>query len=266
MNTIDLVETGRLYAGDCDRPTPLFQNQQHAVYWLGIPDLTSFHCNIYLIVDGEEAILVDPGEKSSFELVMKRVSQILPPEKISALIISHQDPDVAGSMTDWLMFNPLIKVITTIRTNLLLQYYGKHSYSFYNVNDNLTWRFESGRQLKFTESPFLHFAGAFTTYDVASRFLFTGDIWSSIGMEWKLVVDDFEKHKMKLTLFHLDYMASGIAARGYLNRIRDLAIHAILPQHGSIIPKKFIHHAMTYLRGLKCGLDLIYPELFEGLI
>ena len=164
-------------------------------------------------------------------------------------------------MVDWLSLDASIKIITSIRTNILLLHYGKSNYSFVNINENQFYTFESGRQLKFIESPFLHFPGAFTTYDETSRFLLSGDIWASIDMEWRLVVDDFVQHEMKLSLFHLDYMASNIAARGFVGRLRNMDINAILPQHGSIIPKKHVQKALDYLNNLKCGLDLIYADL-----
>ena len=261
MNTIDLVELGRMFTGNCDRPTPLFQDDQHAVYWLGVPEFTAFRCNTYLIVDGQEAILVDPGGHGAFDFVKMRVAQILPTEKVSSLIVCHQDPDVAASMVNWLTLGPSIKIITSVRTNILLPHYGKSNYFFVNINENPVYVFESGRKLKFIESPFLHFPGAFATYDETSKFLLSGDVWASIDMEWRLVVDDFSRHELKLSLFHLDYMASNIAARGFVNRLRHFELNAILPQHGSIIPKKYVQNALEYLNQLKCGLDLIYPEL-----
>jgi flavorubredoxin len=261
MNTIDLVELGRTFMERYDKPTPLFHDDQHAVYWLGIPEDSAFRCNSYLIVDGQEAIIVDPGGHDAFDFVKMRVIQILPVEKVTALIICHQDPDVAASMTDWLTIDPTIKVITSVRTNILLPHYGISDYSFVNINENPAWVFQSGRQMKFIESPFLHFPGAFTTYDVTSGFLFSGDIWASIDMDWRLVVEDFNKHLLKLSLFHIDYMASNKAARGYIDRVRHLELNALLPQHGSIIPRKHIPRALQYMYDLKCGLDLIYPEL-----
>ena len=261
MNTIDLVELGRMFSGNCDKPTPLFQDDQHTVYWLGVPEMTAFRCNTYLIVDGQEAILVDPGGRGSFEFVKMRVAQVLPPEKVRALIVCHQDPDVAASMVDWLIINPAVQIITSIRTNILLHYYGNSNYSFVNINDTPTYTFESGRSLTFIESPFLHFPGAFTTYDNTSKFLFSGDVWASIDVEWRLVVEDFEKHEQKMNLFHLDYMASNIASRGFVNRLRNAELNAIMPQHGSVIPRKYIHQALEYMKNLRCGLDLIYPDL-----
>ncbi len=261
MNTIDVVELGRMFTGNCDRPTPLFHDDQHAVYWLGVPEKTAFRCNTYLIVDGQEAILVDPGGKDSFDFVHMRVAQILPTEKVAALIVCHQDPDVAASMVNWLTLKPSMKVITSVRTNILLPHYGIANYTFVNINENPVYLFESGRKLKFIDAPFLHFPGAFTTYDENSKLLFSGDIWASIDLEWRLVVDDFRKHELKMDLFHIDYMASNIAARGFVNRLHHIELNAILPQHGSIIPKKHVHNALEYLNQLKCGLDLIYPEL-----
>jgi flavorubredoxin len=263
MNTIDLVELGRMFIEKYDKPTILFQDDQHAVYWLGIPDRSAFRCNTYLIADGQEAIIVDPGGHSSFEFVKKRVLQILPLEKVTALIICHQDPDVAASMTDWLEINPAIKIITSIRTNILLPHYGKADYYFFNINENPAWVFRTGKKLRFIESPFLHFPGAFTTYDETPGFLFSGDVWASIDLEWRLVVEDFNRHELKLNLFHIDYMACNKAARGFADRLRHLELNALLPQHGSIIPRKYIPMAMEYLRDLKCGLDLIYPDTLQ---
>jgi flavorubredoxin len=261
MNTIDLVELGRMFIDNYDKPTPLFQDNQHAVYWLGIPEDSAFRCNTYMVVDGQEAVIVDPGGHDAFVFIKNRAEQIISLDKITSLILCHQDPDVAASMTDWLAIDPEIKIITSVRTNILLPHYGTMNYTFENINENPTWTFLSGRQLNFIESPFLHFPGAFTTYDPTSGFLFSGDIWASIDMDWRLVVDEFNKHVLKLSLFHIDYMASNIAARGFTARIRNLELNALLPQHGSIIPRKFIPKAIEFLRELQCGLDLIYPEL-----
>jgi len=261
MNKIDLVELGSMFMERYDKPTPLFHDEEHAIYWLGIPEESAFRSNTYLVLDGQEAILIDPGGHGTFDFVKKRVDQILPAEKISAIIVCHQDPDVAASITDWLDLNPDIRIITSARTNILLPYYGKSDYTFVSINENQVFTFISGRQLKFIEAPFLHFPGAFTTFDITSGFLFSGDIWASIDMDWHLVVDDFSKHELKMSLFHIDYMAGNIAARGFVRRLRHIDINAILPQHGSVISKKHISRALRYLQELKCGLDLIYADL-----
>jgi flavorubredoxin len=261
MNTLDLVEVGRLFLEKYDKPTPLFIDGQHAIYWLGTPEDTAFRCNTYLIVDGQESIIVDPGGAETFDFIRMRVEQIVPVSTLTGLILCHQDPDVAASMVQWLDLCPDVKIITTIRTNILLPHYGRLDYTFFNVNEANEFYFQSGNKLKFIEAPFLHFPGAFVTIDESSKYLFSGDIWAAIDMDWKLVVDNFSHHELKLSLFHIDYMASNIACRGFLQRFGNFEPDAILPQHGSIIPKKLVPRAFSYLRQLKCGLDLIYSGL-----
>ncbi|MBN1198088.1 MAG: MBL fold metallo-hydrolase [Bacteroidales bacterium] len=261
MNTIDLNESGKVFREEYDHPTVLFQDDGHAIYWLGVPEATAFRSNTYLIVDQNEAIIVDPGGVDHFEFVQNRVSQILPPERVVAQILSHQDPDVAASFPLWVDVNPYIKVIASSRALTLLNHFRDCRYESLNSIDHPEYKFNSGKVIRFIPSPFLHSPAAFTTYDPFSKFLFSGDIWAAVDMEWKLVVEDFSTHRLKLNLFHLDFMASGKAARGFIERIRELEIDAILPQHGSIIPVRFIPMALDYLNRLNCGIDIFYPDI-----
>lgn len=241
--------------------TVLYELGEHAVYWLGITDVTAFRCNTYLIADGDQFLLVDPGNRRFFYQVRDRVAEVVDPSRISGLIICHQDPDVAASMVDWLELNPELSVFTTPRTQVLLPHYGNNSYRYHNVVEMPILTFPSGRQLHFIEAPFLHFSGAFTTYDTTAQFLFSGDIWAALDLDWKLLVDDFEDHIHAMDAFHLDYMASNVAARGFANKLEGLAIEAILPQHGSIIPAAHVPAARAYLKELRCGTDIIYADV-----
>lgn len=247
-----------------ESPTVLYDDTEHAVYWLGIMEETAFRCNAYLIRNGDEAILVDPGNRAFFGQVRDRVAQIMPPEAVTGMIICHQDPDVAASMVDWVALNPKITVYTSPRTKILLHHYGLDTFPYCDIVEKPRLEFPDGRALRFIESPFLHFPGAFVTFDEAGGFLLSGDIWAALDMEWQLVVGDFESHTASLDLFHIDYMASNIAAHGFVERIRDLPIEAILPQHGSIISKEDVNAALAYLDELHCGTDVIYGTGFEG--
>lgn len=238
--------------------TVLFDVGDHAAYWLGITDNTAFRCNTYLIADGDQFLLVDPGSRSFFQQVRDRVAQVIDPSRITGLIICHQDPDVGASMVDWLDIVPKATVYTTPRTQVLLPHYGATDYQYYNVSSQPILTLPSGRRLRFIEAPFLHFPGAFTTYDEDARFLFSGDIWAALDLDWMLVVDDFASHAVNMDLFHVDYMASNIAARGFVRKLDGIPIDAILPQHGSIIPAAHVPAALKYLRNLRCGLDVIY--------
>jgi flavorubredoxin len=260
MNTITASDLSRVTM-NLELPTILHATNGHNIFWLGTTNETAFRCNTYLIMDQHEAILVDPGGKQCFLQVMERVAQIMPPEKISGMMLCHQDPDVAASMTDWLNINPSMRVFTTPRTQVLLPYYGHSDYQFYDVSEKSVHVLPSGASLKFVEAPFLHSPGAFVTYDTLACFLFSGDIWAAMDLDWSLIVNSFEEHIPKMNLFNLDYMASNLAARGFVRRIENLAIDAILPQHGSILGPQHVAAALDYLRNLRCGADIIYADL-----
>lgn len=260
MNTINATNLSSANM-NLEHPTTLYDSGGHNIYWLGITDETAFRCNTYLILDRHEAILVDPGSKQYFSRVRQRVEQIIPPQNVSGMVLCHQDPDVAASMIDWLDVNPSMRVFTSPRTQVLLPHYGRPDYQYYDVTEKPVYGLPSGASLNFVEAPFLHFPGAFVTYDTQARYLFSGDIWAALDLDWTLTVDSFEDHVPKMNLFHLDYMASNLAARGFLKRIENLPIDAILPQHGSILGPRHIQAALEYLRNLRCGTDIIYADM-----
>jgi flavorubredoxin len=82
-----------------------------------------------------------------------------------------------------------------------------------------------------------------------------------VGSDWSLVIDNFVRHSVKMDMFHIDYMASNVAARGYVQKLQPYRIEAILPQHGSIIDQRFVDDAIDYLSELECGTDVLYPGL-----
>jgi len=244
---------------DMHAPTLLFQQDDHAIYWLGITENTVFRCNVYLIVDGDTVILVDPGSRSYFNQVKSRVAQIIDPALVTGMILCHQDPDVAASMVDWLELCPNCMVYTSPRAQVLLPHFGAHDYQWQDIEKEPALLFASGRTLQFITAPFLHSPAAFTTYDATSQFLFSGDIWAALMTTWQLTVSDFDQHRMQMDMFHMDYMASNVAARGFINKLEPLHIDAILPQHGSLIANDHVDQALDYLRTLQCGTDIAYP-------
>ena len=248
---------------DYNAPILLFEKNDHKVYWLGMAVPDAFRTNIYLVVDGDEAVVIDPGNRSFYTELYNRIKNLGDIEKLTGAIFCHQDPDVAGSIAEWVADFKDIKVITSARTNVLLPHYGISDYNFYDTGDpnEHKLKFKSGNELQFIEAHFLHFPGAIATYDPLSGFLFSGDVWAAIDIDFKYIIQDFEYHRLKLNLFHLDYMSSSVATKGFVKKLADYDIRGILPQHGAIISQKDVQAALDYLNELRCGLDLIYPDL-----
>lgn len=114
----------------------------------------------------------------------------------------------------------------------------------------------SGGELRFISTPFLHFPGAFVTYDTNSRLMFTSDIFAAIDSNWDLYVTDFDRHARSMLAFHTEYMCSQKAIQRFVESVDSLDIQAFLPQHGSILGREMVRPAIEWLRGVRCGMDL----------
>ena len=65
------------------------------IFWIGFYDKEAdLHCNPYLLLDEEDAILIDPGSIPHFSIIMRKVIDLINPNAITKIIVTHQDPDV----------------------------------------------------------------------------------------------------------------------------------------------------------------------------
>ncbi|WP_022847474.1 MULTISPECIES: oxygen-binding di-iron domain-containing protein [unclassified Desulfurobacterium] len=259
---IEEIKKGKI---DLTNPVILYESPDYKVAWVGSAEEFIFRCNAYLISSGGINILIDPGGIQHFPQVKDRVTKIVGnPANVTHIITHHQDPDVIGSLPEWLKINPEITVITTPRTKVLIPYYGfdRENVNWLDVSplDDTIIDIGNSSTLIFLSAPFLHFPDAFVTYDSRSRILFSGDIFAAIQNRWELIVKNMEKHKNEMMYFHVYYMASQKALKYFVNKVSPFNIKAIAPQHGSIIPEEFVKTALDFLSELKCGIDLLYEE------
>ena len=246
-----------------EKPVEVSEN----TYWVGFEDaITGFHCNPYLLIDGDEAVLLDGGSRPDFSSVMMKILETrIDPKNISTLIYHHYDPDLCGSIPNLenIINNPNLRILSKSENNSFIKYYAVKSPLQSIDAFNNEFRFKSGRLLRFFHTPYAHSAGSFMTYDEQSGILFTSDICGSYdaGGEWSLYfemndkclscdtnsnkITDLFKCKsigsscplVALLNFQRQVMTSNAALRNALAIIRKVKPKMIAPQHGSIIHK-----------------------------
>ena len=221
------------------------------IYWVGgCAQDGGLHCNPYLIVDGDEGVLIDPGSVLDFEDVYENVCSIISLEKIKYVILHHQDPDFCSAVPLFEKAGAKFEIVTHWRTQTLVKYYGIQS-NYYTINENeFKLTLASGRTLGFVLTPYLHFPGAFTSYDYQSRILFSSDLFGAFSYEWSLYAKGDYIEKMKT--FHEHYMPANSIIRPVMELFLGMEINMIAPQHGSIIKENIIAH-IKELRDLECG-------------
>lgn len=235
------------------------------IYWIGFYDSDSkLNSNPYLIVDNDEAVLIDPGSIPDFPVIMRKIIDIISPEKISTIIVAHQDPDVCGNLPvmEDVINRKDLKIVAHSTTQRLIYHLGIKS-STYSVDEHdYRLTLQSGRELQFIFTPYLHCPGSIATYDPKTRSLFSSDIFGSLSKSKSLYAgDEFPESMNK---WHQSIMPSNTLLRGGMAIFKTMDIDRILPQHGSLIPKEKIPHAIEHLEHLPCGIDLITIKTCHG--
>jgi flavorubredoxin len=163
------------------------------VYWIGFYDIRSgLHCNPYLVVDGEESVVIDGGSRPDFPSVMLKILQTgFDPTSIKALIYQHYDPDLCGSVPNFedIIDNPDLKIISHKENNMFIRHYGVSSRLYSHDNLGKRFIFSSGRVLEFINTPYSHSAGSFVTFDHKNGVMFTSDLFGSYGARWRLFLN-----------------------------------------------------------------------------
>lgn len=205
-------------------------------WWLGFADYEAgFSNNPYLIYDGSEAVLIDPGPGHPIfrDIILRKIGEIVPPSRIRFIVLNHQDPDLCG-LVPYLenIVHPEAVVVCHPRTSLFIPYYGIRK-RLLPVGDDDVLELRSGRRLRFIHTPYVHFAGSMMCYDEKTSSLFSSDVFAVFSRDWSLYADKGYLGPARAFLEH--YIASREELRYLDKRLRKLKITRILPQHGGII-------------------------------
>jgi len=243
---------------------PLFQSDNHSIYWIGAPgEDEEIPCNAYLLVDGDEGYILEPGGLSHFRPTADKVDEVFSTYNISHLLLSHQDPDVCSSLPSWLQFNPDMRVVCSRLWERFLPHYMAYNINYLEMPDEgRTLPLKSGGKLQCISAPYLHSPGNMVVFDSVSGFLFSGDIGAAVPPDekFRLIIDDRQQQMEWMRGFHQRYMGSTRAAAAFVNKVSPLPITAMLPQHGQIFRGDEVHQFLDWFKTLPCGIDYLYPE------
>jgi len=229
------------------------------IYWIGyvIPD-DPFQCHVYLIKNGSDSILIDPGSMITFPVVLEKITSILPLRDIKYIVMHHQDPDIVGCFTTLETLFPKGEryIVTHWRSKMLLKHYQWHT-PFYLIDEN-DWKLKAGeRELEFVFTPYAHFPGAFATYDKKSKIIFSSDLFGGLTPEFQLFATSADEYFEYAKPFHQHYVPTKEILNYSIDHVKAKDLSMIAPQHGSIIKKELIHDFLDKLSNLDCGLYLM---------
>ena len=230
------------------------------VWWVGrrlVDD--EFQCHAYLLENGDDSVLLDPGSPLTIEDTLSKIEQVMDLDSVKYLVCHHPDPDIATALIPLSerLTRPDVVVVTEWRARALLRHYG-HRFDYWLIEDH-DWRLplQAGRALEFQLTPYLHFPGAFMSYDTATRTLFSSDVFGGFVPDSDVLVSsDIDYVLTNARPFHQHYMPSTPLLQAGLARVRHRwpDIELIAPQHGHLIPAELVDAAFDGLAQIDCGV------------
>ncbi len=243
----------------------LYSDDSHANILLPDQDAgEGVQSNQHLIVHGGEAMLLDPGGTKLYTKVVKAVAQAKGKARLSKIFLSHQDPDIVAAINGWLMTTRADAYISALWRRFV-PHFGSDRLVFERLQPIPDAGMDlelGGCILKVVPAHFLHSVGNFHLYDPTSRILYTGDMGVSLGQDSRMV-EDFDAHIPLMEMFHVRYMTSNAAVRGWVEMVRGMDVEIIAPQHGSmIVGEAMVARFLDWVGGLDVGIDAL-PGLYR---
>ena len=97
-----------------------------SIYWIGMYlENDPFQCHPYLIKNGKESILIDPGSMLEFEETVRKIKSVVDMSSIKYIVLHHQDPDLVAAVPEIekLIDREDLLIITHSRMSLLIKHY-----------------------------------------------------------------------------------------------------------------------------------------------
>lgn len=212
--------------------------------------------NEYLVTHGGRGLVVDPGGAEIFPAVFSALSAEFDPSALAGVFASHQDPDCCSSLALWLEFNPAMRCYVSWMWSGFLPHFGGSAETFIPIPDQGLDIPLDGLMLQAIPAHYLHSSGNFHLYDKQAKILFSGDVGAALlppAMD-SLFVEDFDAHIGHAEGFHQRWMGSNEAKRDWCERISQLDIDLLCPQHGAIYRGADVQRFINWFDELPVGI------------
>ena len=242
-----MSKLNRLHISEADRMKIKPLEIDKDVFWVGMYlKYAKITVNPYLIL-GEAPTLIDTGPEIVATEIAEKINELVKPEKIRYIAISHEHPDHIGALPLMLTFAYNANVLTERRNRVFLYFLGIVGHMI-DVKDREAVKLGS-KKLTFFKFP-VETVSAMVAFLEPQGILFTQDIFGSVSLtdsDFKVIVGDNEKELEKtirqIEIFHNELEFDKDLLKSYLKRTINLIggidkIRLIAPGHGSIIKGK----------------------------
>lgn len=224
------------YIGVDDRTIDLFESQYV------VPEGVTY--NSYLILD-EKTALMDTVDLRGIEEWEKNLGAALGERKLDYLVISHLEPDHAGSIGRLLELYPDVTLVGNAKTFQMLP-------QFFNIDlsgkvvtvkegDSISL---GSHTLNFFMAPMVHWPEVMVTYESSEKILFSADGFGKFGA---MDAEDDEGWSCEARRYYFNIVGKyGASVQALLRKAAQLDIAMICPLHGPILKDNLGYYIGLY--------------------
>jgi len=221
--------------------------------------------NVYIVESNGQSTLLDPGGFEIFPQVLAAMAEVVQPSSVRSAFVSHQDPDIASSLPLWNACNSSIEWHIPSLWEGFIRHYGALEANFVSIADAGGSMVIGGRKLEIIPAHYLHASANFHVYDPEAKVFFSGDVGAALlppghsiwvsrnGAESSKV---FDEHIQHAKYFHQRWLPSNGAKKDWIDRVRQLDIDFLCPQHGAIYAGENVQRFLNWFDGLTVGTAL----------
>ena len=213
------------YIGVDDTDIDLFESQYE------VPDGVSY--NSYLILDDKVALMdtVDVRKIDDWEENLKRE---LAGRAVDYLIVSHLEPDHAGSIKRVIELYPDVTIVGNAKTFTMFPQFFEISLEGHSLVVKEGDTLELGKHtLSFYMAPMVHWPEVMVTYESNEKILFSADGFGKFGA---VLTENEEDWACEARRYYFNIVGKyGASVQQLLKKTAGLDIEMICPLHGPVL-------------------------------
>ena len=224
------------YIGVDDRSIDLFESQYV------VPDGVTY--NSYVILDDKTA-LMDTVDTRGMEEWEKNLKAELGDRSLDYLIISHLEPDHAGSIGRLLELYPDVTLVGNAKTFQMLPQFFDVDLSGKTITVKEADSLALGvHTLNFYMAPMVHWPEVMVTYESSEKILFSADGFGKFGA---MDAEDDEGWSCEARRYYFNIVGKyGASVQALLKKAAKLDIAMICPLHGPILKENLGYYIGLY--------------------
>ncbi len=221
------------YVGVDDKDIDLFESQYI------VPNGISY--NSYVILD-EKVALMDTVDKRGMEQWEKNLLAVLDGRSVDYLVISHMEPDHAGSIKRLVELFPEVTLVGNAKTFAMLpQFFELPDCETLTVKENDTLSLGE-HTLHFVMAPMVHWPEVMVAYESTEKILFSADGFGKFG-----ALDTDEDWACEARRYYFNIVGKyGAPVQALLKKASALDIQTICPLHGPILKENLGYYLDLY--------------------